>query len=200
MRKPDFARFLKALYLQGEPDYVPLFDSIDTQVKSAFMGRKVTDVKDEVEFAEKAGYDYVLIEIGLRPTWRSEIMAGQGTTSAKPILQLEKAHYSAYVDEENARAWANEHSGNITSLEDFENFRFPKISDFDFSPVEKIQPLLPGGMKVIASVDGVFTPVWLLMGGEHFYLSLIKVKIRKTRFYLGQHHDKSFARDYPIPQ
>ena len=174
MRKPDFARFLKALCLQGEPDYVPLFDDIDTQVKSAFLGRKVANIKDEVEFAEKAGYDYVLIEIGLRPMWRSKVIAGQGTASAKPILQFEKAQYSAHTDEENARAWANEHSGNITSLKDFENFSFPKISDFDFSPVEKIQPLLPGGMKIIASVDGVFTPVWLLMGGENFYLSLIK--------------------------
>ena len=28
MRKPDFARVRKALLLQGEPDYVPLFDSL----------------------------------------------------------------------------------------------------------------------------------------------------------------------------
>ncbi|MFC1847268.1 uroporphyrinogen decarboxylase family protein [Chloroflexota bacterium] len=174
MRRPDFTRFLRTLHLQGEPDYVPLFDSIDIQVKSAFLGRKITNIKDEVEFAEKAGYDYVLIEIGFRPTWRSRIIAGQETASVKPILQFEKAQYSAYTDEENARAWANEHSGNIMSLEDFENFSFPKISDFDFSSVEKIQPLLPEGMKIIASVDGVFTPVWLLMGGENFYLSLIK--------------------------
>ncbi len=174
MRKPDFKRFETVLRLQGEPDYVPLFDSVDAQVKSAFLGRKVAGLKDEVEFAEKAGYDYVLIEIGLRPMWRTKVIGGQGTASGKPVLQFEKARYSVYTDEENARAWADEHSGNIKTMKDFESFTFPKLADFDFSPVEKIQPLLPPGMKIIASVDGVFTPVWLLMGGENFYLSLIK--------------------------
>ena len=48
MRRPDFTRFSKALCLQGEPDYVPLFDSIDVQVKSAFLGRKIIDINDEV--------------------------------------------------------------------------------------------------------------------------------------------------------
>lgn len=174
MRKPDFSRVRRTLLLQGEPDFVPLYDGVHDQVKSAFLGRPVSGPEDEIDFAVKAGYDYVIIPIGLRQVWRTKTLAGQATATTKPVFEIEKANYSVYEEEGSSRLWADERSGNIRTMKDFEEFSFPTINEFDFSPVEKMQPLLPDDMKIIASVDGVFTPVWLLMGGENFYISLIR--------------------------
>lgn len=51
MRNPDFSRFRRTLLLEGEPDYVPLFDVVHRDVKNAFMGKPVAELASEVEFA-----------------------------------------------------------------------------------------------------------------------------------------------------
>ncbi len=173
MRTPDFARVRKTVLLQGEPDYVPLFDSVDRQVKSAFLGRPVKTLKDEVDFAVTAGYDFVLFEIGLRPLWRNRVFTGSDT--GKPVLQIERAQYSVINDVANERAWANESTkGVVTNDKEFEEFGWPTVNDFDFSVLTNVKQYLPAGMKVVVTCDGILTPVWLLMGGELFYRSLIK--------------------------
>jgi len=174
MRKPDFARVRRTLLLQGEPDYVPLFDSLDKQIKSAFMGRPVVSLRDEVDFAVAAGYDYVLFEIGLRPLWRSRALSGKEGAAANPVLRVERARYSVINDVDNERAWANEGKGVITGDKEFAEFGWPTVNDFDFSVLTDVERYLPSGMKVLVTMDGVYTPVWLLMGGESFYRALIQ--------------------------
>ena len=175
IRKPDFARVRKVLLLQGEPDYVPLFDSLDKQVKSAFMGKPVVTIKDEVDFAVAAGYDFVLFEIGLRPLWRSRLLAGKEGAAAQPVLRVERAQYSVINDVANERAWANESTkGVVTNDKEFAEFGWPTVNDFDFSVLTEVKKYLPAGMKVLVTVDGILTPVWLLMGGEFFYRSLLQ--------------------------
>jgi uroporphyrinogen decarboxylase len=172
MRKPDFARFRKTLLLQGEPDYVPLFDSVDKQLKNAVLGRTVSTVKDEVDFAVAAGYDFVHFEIGLRPLWRNRAFADK---NAAPVLKVEKARYSVINDTDNERAWANEGSkGVVTDEKEFEEFGWPTVADFDFSVLTEAKKYMPPEMKCLVTCDGVYTPIWLLMGGEFFYRSLVK--------------------------
>lgn len=177
LREPDFSRFRRTLLLEGEPDFVPLFDSVHRDVKSAFLGKPLTDLKGEVEFAIAAGYDFVMAAVGLQRFFGlgKHSYYGQEASFAtkKPILQAKTAKYSVFTDAEEERAWAEEGKGNITTMEEFENFPWPTIKDFDFSLLKTVGEHLPPGMKVINTVQGVFTPVWLLMGGETFYLSLI---------------------------
>lgn len=173
MRKPDFARVRKTLLLQGEPDYVPLFDSVDKQLKNAILGRNVATLKDEVDFAVTAGYDFVHFEIGLRPLWRNRALAGK-EGAANPVLKVERARYSVINDTDNERAWANEGKGVITSEKEFEEFGWPTVADFDFSVLTEVKKYMPAGMKALVTVDGIYTPIWLLMGGEFFYRSLVK--------------------------
>jgi uroporphyrinogen decarboxylase len=173
MREPDFSRVRKALLLQGEPDYVPLFDSIDKQLKNAILGHPVTTVKDEVEFAVTAGYDFVLFEIGLRPLWRNRAFARK-EGSAPPVLKIERARYSVINEADNERAWANEGKGVITSEKEFDEFAWPTVADFDFSGLTEVKKYMPAKMKALVTVDGIYTPIWLLMGGEFFFRSLVK--------------------------
>lgn len=171
MRKPDFSRFRKTLMLQGEPDYVPLFDSLDPQVKKAFLGKPVTGLKEEIELATVAGYDYVHFMTGLRPWWRTLTLSGkEGGNVFKPI----KAKYSAYSEAEEEKGWAPEGEGLVGSMKKYEEFQWPQMNVFDFSSLEAMQKDLPPSMKAIVTIDGFYTPVWLLMGGETFFLSLLK--------------------------
>ncbi len=177
MRKPDFSRLRQALLLEGEPDYVPLFDGVDKEVKNAFLGKPVTDLKGEIEFAAAAGYDYVFIAVGFRYFLglAPSLTKGKKITvsTPKPLTRAGTAKYSVFTDVESERPWAEEGKGVVTNLDEFESFPWPSADDFDYSPFEDIKAYLPQGMKVIALIDGVFTPTWLLMGGETFYLSLV---------------------------
>jgi len=177
MRKPDFSRMRKALLLEGEPDCVPLYDIVAKEVKSAFLGKPVTDLKQEVEFVVAAGYDFVPLQIGFRYFLgiTPALCAGEqkAVSSKKPLLKASMARYSVFTDADTERDWAEEGEGVITNLDEFESFPWPNAEDFDYSIFEDIKSYLPQGMKVLVGVDGVFTPAWLLMGAETFYLSLV---------------------------
>jgi len=176
MRKPDFSRFRKTLLLEGEPDYVPLYDIVSREVKSAFLGKAVTGLKEEVEFDVAAGYDFVPLAIGFR--YFLGITPGYGAgrqkavSSKKPLFKATFARYSAFADSDTERDWAEESEGVITNWDEFEKFPWPNAEDFDYSIFDEVKNCLPEGMKVLVGVDGVFTPTWQLMGAETFYLSL----------------------------
>ena len=66
MTQPDFNRFYLALKRQ-EPDRVPLAElHVDREVKEAFLGRPICNVKDEIDFWHEAGYDYVPLSSAMR--------------------------------------------------------------------------------------------------------------------------------------
>ncbi|MBI2858896.1 MAG: nucleoside 2-deoxyribosyltransferase [Chloroflexi bacterium] len=195
MRKPDFARVRRALLLQGEPDFVPIFDGVHVDVKKAFLGRPIAGLKDEVDFAVAAGYDFVLLGTGFESLMRAEALADDGKESSGrgAVFKVQQARYSVHSDAEGKRAWANEGRGKINNLREFEEFPWPDLSNFDFSKLEEIKRFLPQGMKVIITMDGVFTPAWQVMGQETFYLSLIR-----NPELVGKVFDKIGAMQYAI--
>src|SRR5512137_316762 len=77
LRAPDYRRFVETLWLR-EPDAVPLADlGVDPGAKERVLGRPVTDVKSDVEFWRRAGYDF----ISLRPGYEfPDTMPGTTTT------------------------------------------------------------------------------------------------------------------------
>ena len=173
---PNFSRVRTALLLQGEPDRVPLAEGgIDIEVKTAFLGRPVAGLKDEVEFWVNAGYDFVPLPCGVR------LMFSMGFSSdtkrqlgerVSSTVHFQRSRYGLYGDGMKERAWAEEHKGVITSRAEFERFEWPEPDDFDYSPFEQIGALLPPGMKVIAYQGWIFTPVWIMMGFEAFSFAL----------------------------
>ena len=164
--------------LEGEPDRVPLWElTVQRDVKSAFLGRRINTMEDEIEFWTTAGYEHVPLSVGLRTIVREQyryLQTGGVSTAVRKRMpgHLMKAKYSVFTDELQERQWAEEKKGVIASIEDFESFPWPTAEELDYSPLENASGYLPQGMKAIAIVGYAFTPVWTLMGFETFAYAL----------------------------
>lgn len=158
-REPNFERLRTAL-LCGEPDYVPLVElGIAQCIKEGYLQKRITGMADEVEFWRAAGYDYVKLQpiINMNP---GDVQPKEGKKTT-PI-----------AEEGTQRKWASEHSGVITSQEDFEAYRWPTPESVDYSRFETITQVLPDTMKVIGQYGDIFTMVWEMMGFENFSVLL----------------------------
>lgn len=158
--KPDIEQLIKTLRLE-KASFIPTAElGVHPKIKERFIGRPILDLNDEIEFALKAGYDYVKLQpiadfnpskIGVNPE-KIEIK-DDGTPQFD---------------------WASEGKGVITNEKEFENYKFPSKSDFDYSRLDEIKPLLPEGMGVIGQYGDIFTMTWEMMGFETFSITLFE--------------------------
>jgi len=164
--RPDFERFRTAV-LCREPDRVPLAElKVEDAVKAAFMGRKLADpstdpisyLRDDIEFAAAAGYDYVRV------------------TAHLPYPEPKTPHVYHYggYEQDTERAWVSLGRGLIRTWQDFESFPWPRADRADLRALEAAASLLPPGMKIVTAVKGggIFERAWMLMGMEHFAFCL----------------------------
>ena len=141
--QPDFDRVMTVLCREGEPDRVPFFELFhDAQIIEAVMGRPTPREPHEwrqyrMEFMSKLGYDYV---VGYH-------------TFAFPGAEALLADDTA-VHSKGQRRWQHEDLGRISSWEDLEQYDWPRIEDASFEDLEKLEPMLPDGMKVTATLPG----------------------------------------------
>ena len=162
--KPDFERFMTALRCE-EPDRVPLGEwHVDPEVKNAYMGRPVKDLKTLVEFWTTTGHDYVPLTAGILEPVKPIEGASRKTES----------YQTQYEDSNPEREWAIEGSGVITSMEEFERYPWPAIEDMPLGKFKEDGHCLPPGMRVILVLGKIYTPVWMLMGAEKFFMSLVE--------------------------
>ncbi|NOX87770.1 MAG: nucleoside 2-deoxyribosyltransferase [Calditrichaeota bacterium] len=157
--RPNIEELIKTLKRQ-KGQYVPLAElGIHPKIKEKFIGRPIKDIKDEVEFWHKAGYDYIKLQpaVDFNP---AKINVSEKDAS-------EKEGTLAYD-------WANEGQGIIASFDDFERYVFPEPSDFDYSAFEKVKDYLPEGMGVIGQYGDIFTMTWEMMGMEGFSMALFE--------------------------
>ena len=152
--QPNFDRMMTVLRLEGEPDRVPFFELFhDQQIIAAVMGKPIPGDQHEwrkyrIEFMTKLGYDYVN---GYHTF---------GFPDVQPLLTEDTAEHSR-----GDRGWQDEQHGPIESWEDFEKYPWPRIEDASFEDVEKLEPMLPDGMKVTATLPGgVMENLCRLMG------------------------------------
>jgi len=162
---PDFDnRFRRALLRQGEPDRVPLGDvTIDRTHKEKFLGRPIRTPEDEVEFWAKAGFDFVVAEVGL-----------QTSTAIQGAKVNVEAQYALFDYGETERAWVEENKTLIADEADFDAFPWPDPNQLDYSKFEAYSRILPPGMKIMGALGKIFNSVWWLMGFQHFAESLIE--------------------------
>ena len=163
--KPDFERIKTALYCK-EPDRVPLAEMIiDPKVRAGFLGITVNELnlKKNVDFWANAGYDYVLLSKGLLEP--GHVL--EGTSVNRTYNET-----SLYEDGIEERDWANLHESIIKTEEDFEKFNWPNPDDLDYSEYKEVEKYLPDNMKVITTSGKIFTCAWMMMGFEHFCMSL----------------------------
>ena len=155
---PDFERYMTALHCQ-EPDRVPLGEwEIDKGVREAFLGKKIENLHDDIEFWLQAGFDYIPARTG--------IMDSPHGPQRIPGEPMESQ------GQKSSRKWAMEHDGIIRNWEEFENFQWPVPDEFDLSKWSVLDKILPKGMKAVYVFGKIFTPVWMYMGTETFYHNL----------------------------
>ena len=158
--EPNFERLRSALFCE-EPDRVPLVElQVDQEVKQAFLGKPVEDIKTDVEFWHQAGYDYVPI----LPLIQLFTNLLPGHTSYTEMAVSEKRY---------ERKWAEQGAGAILSLKDFNACDWPNPENANYRQFDEIKAILPDGMGIVGSGGGLFEFVWQLMGFESFALALV---------------------------
>ncbi len=156
---PNINAFLKTLKRE-KVDYIPLAElGVHPKIKELFLSRKIKELKDEVDFWYRAGYDYIKL---------------QPKADFNP-MKIGLGNNVSYNDDGSIfRKWASENNGVISNLDDFEKYIFPTISDFDYTNFEKVKTLLPDGMGVVGQYGDIFTMTWEMIGFESFSIALFE--------------------------
>lgn len=154
--KPDIENFINTLY-NKKTGYIPLAElGVHPKIKSHFLEREISGLKDEIDFWFRAGYDYLK-------------MQPKADFNPAKIGVEEKLTYND--DGTVFRKWASEGSGVISNEKDFNNYIFPSKNDFDYSDFENVKQFLPDGLGVVGQYGDIFTMTWEMMGFENFSLA-----------------------------
>ncbi|MFC1725959.1 uroporphyrinogen decarboxylase family protein [candidate division KSB1 bacterium] len=168
--KPDCRQFIDIL-MGRDNSRVPLVEYIVDefvmkQIVTEILGREWADygktresqkayLNNFIEFWHRMGYDFVRFEAEL------------GFLSNKISIQDTAEGVTG------TRFWADEHSGRISSWEDFEKFPWPRVEDFDFFPFEYINRNLPDGMGLMSCHGGgIFEHLSWIMSLEGLCLTI----------------------------
>ena len=156
---PDINLLLKVLNRENSY-YFPLVElGVHPKIKEQFLGKRMINLKDEVDFWHKAGYDYIKL---------------QPKADFNP-MKIGLSNNVSYNDDGTIfRKWASENNGVISNFEDLERYKFPTIADFDYSNFDSVKSSLPHGMGVIGQYGDIFTMTWEMMGFETFSIALFE--------------------------
>ena len=167
--KPDFERFRAAVHHQ-EADRVPFYELlVDYGIQSRFIGREVKadDLESQVEFWASAGYDFIPITVGMMEPGGVTKDSAISKVIEEIVLEDEQK-----TEDRHDPAWNLEYHSFIKDRADFEAFPWDVLAELNYDKFETVKPHLPEGMKVIAVSGKIFTLTWMLMGFNHFALSL----------------------------
>lgn len=157
--RPNIENLIDTLR-RKKSEYVPLIElGIHPLVKEKFIGRKIINLKDDVDFWYQAGYDYIKL---------------QPIVDFNPGKVGDDQQATFQQDGTVSRKWATEGKGVITTIEEFEKYQFPDPSEFDYSRFEQVKKFLPEGMGVIGQYGDIFTMTWEMMGFETFSYALFE--------------------------
>ena len=141
---------------------------IEYPIQSKFLGRKVTplDLESQLEFWIEAGYDFIPLTVGMMTPGR----VTQESAISKVLQGVVTAGSGVGSDD---RTWNLEYTSFIHNRADFERFPWEAAAQTDIGNFHATLNILPDGMKVIAVSGKIFTLTWMLMGFNHFAMSLI---------------------------
>jgi len=98
--KPNFGRIITTLK-HMEPDRLPMLEAaVDYEIMSQFLGRTVSDsdIKSQVEFWTKAGYDHVPLTVGM-------MQPGKVTENSAISKFLRDVVLRDTVDQQKNQSW-----------------------------------------------------------------------------------------------
>ncbi len=161
---PSFERVLTAIRLE-EPDRVPNAELwVDPEVKSAFLGRPIASLEDDVDFWRAANYDYITLEADLYAA--PQIQRGIATQSCNNAV--------TYDEHRQNREWVATEARAITTWEEIQSFPWPTADDVGLDHLRQVRSYMPSTMGVLVTTGHVFTATWQLMGFETFCLAVLE--------------------------
>jgi len=153
---PDITQLIKTLRRE-KASYIPIAElGIHPKIKERFLGKPLINLKDEVEFWNKAGYDYIKLQ---------------------PVINFDPFSPGSEINEEKTdvvRKWAYESEGLVRDFDDLEKIHFPRVEEINYSNFEEVNKYLPDGMGVIGQYGDIFTMTWEMMGFETFSIALFE--------------------------
>ena len=150
--KNDFSRFETALH-GGVPDKIPLAElDVGKSIKEEFIGREINSIKDEVEFWQKAGYDFVPLKLPLEFKLDDNEEKSSDNQQALSI---------------------SENSCMIKDWQDFNAYPWPDAEKIDFNFLDEAAEAMPDSMKSVILCGGFLSRPMLLMGYEEFCYALV---------------------------
>ena len=180
--QPNFDNFRRTILRQGPPGPVPLVEfmadpglvgavlgeelpaDLHSYLEDSLMNVSADDLRGllkavgmYVRFCHEMGYDYVFMISGLE--FPASEMALADTAAA--------LNWAGGV-----RYWRAESSGPIQNWQDFESYDWPRAEEMSYAVFEYLDTILPEGMKVGATLGGVFENSTTLMGVERFSYAL----------------------------
>ena len=138
--QPDYRRFVDAMW-RREPDRVPLAEiGIDLPIKEQVLGRPIRDVKADVEFWHRAGYDYIY----LRPAYEFPHTMPPATTTGRPQYDKPQEHEAASASLVGP--------GVIATTKDLDAYPWPDPDNDDYyKPLKEAAACLPPGMGLVSA-------------------------------------------------
>ena len=139
MKKPDFNNFLKLLKREELEKSIPFEFLIDlehghTEAKDDWVSDSdpLAQAKNVVKTFYHLGYDYSFIY-----TWHYDAI-----------------NFSVSKENEKKESIGQAHCGIIKDDKSFEEYKWPEISNHDYSSIDTIGKFVPEGMKCITSGPG----------------------------------------------
>jgi|LSQX01.2.fsa_nt_gb uroporphyrinogen decarboxylase len=155
--EPDFDRLLTVVKLEGEPDRVPLLDfSHDALIMQQVLGPAMpagpqASRQFRIDFCVACSYDVIRGSVG------NYYFPGPDSRVAEDTAELSRG----------SRGWRDDHAGVIGSWQEFEQYRWPRIEDADFSDIEALSSMLPANMKIVVTLpSGVLENLIRIIGFE----------------------------------
>ena len=157
---PDFQRFYDAVSREQLPDRVPNAEvEVDIEVMEAFLGRPINDIETYVLFWEKAGYDYVLLQVRGQPIFDSfQVKIAEGVLTSNVQTATVSTYGSSFIHDE----------------ETFRKYPWIDPGDVYYRDVDMIKDLLPDGMKLIVNHGPQFQSIFRIMGIEALSIASIE--------------------------
>ncbi len=160
LQKPDPAFERLTTALKGMvPDRVPLIElMVDEEVKSALLGRPISDLRDEVAFWLAAGYDYV-------PLFLGPVTTRSGVAVLFP--------HQTFRHDLTGPSWIHSTKGGGTKkAQDLTVSEWPDVDEALFADFDRIRSYLPSDMKVIGCVSALLETLIQAMGLEALSVTL----------------------------
>jgi uroporphyrinogen decarboxylase len=164
---PDVTNLVTVLR-RGKPRRVPMLElKLDDEVQVALLGEALIPWTEDASAGQKRAFVRQQVSLNHRLGYDAFRIRTPIPFSSSKAITDDTADLSR-----GQRAWQDEHTGPIQTMEDFDRYPWPRQADIDYEQAEALIRELPDGMGLIGYFSGVFEWTSWMMGLEPFMVAL----------------------------